>query len=99
MLRLVRDGVALIAGAQGFGVTLERLMLHDCHVDAQGRLWLARISHGVAGQNEEKAWAASQDWFGMSLKMSRDKTMSQKVRAAFEQSSGLAELLVRLSVV
>ena len=99
MLRLVRDGVALIAGAQALGVTLKRLMLNDCHIDSQGRLWLARVSQGVAGQDAEVAWSASLDWIGMCLKMSRDKTMAHKIRAAAEQSSDMQQLLVRLSLL
>ena len=91
--------MALIAGAQGHGITLKRLMLNDCHVDSQGRLWLARISQGEAGQDSEAAWSASIDWIGMCLKMSRDKAIGQKVRAAIEHRSDLTQLLVRLSLL
>ena len=99
MLRLVREGIALIAGVLGQGVTLQRLMLQDCHVDAQGRLWLARLSQAVDGAKPEAAWSASLDWLGMCLKMSRDKAMAQRIRAAAEQSRDVGQLLVRLSVL
>ena len=96
MLRLARDGVALVLGAQSLGVNLRRLMLSDCHVDGQGRLWLARAPQAELGADTEVAWAACLDWFGMCLKMSRDKTMVARLRHASEHSKNPNQLLKRL---
>jgi len=99
MLQLARDGVAIIAGAQAYGVTLGRLMLDDCHVDGQGKLWLARISNGLDEQNAASALLAAEDWLKMVVKMSRDKAMVQRIRAAFERSGDMSELMIELLVL
>jgi hypothetical protein len=99
VLRLAYDAVAIIAGAQAFGVTLNRLMLDDCHVDSLGRLWVARLSHAKDGADAESAFLAAQDWLKMLMKMSRDKAMLQTIRAAAEQASDLSELLRKLSLI
>ena len=99
VLRLARDAVAIIAGAQAFGVSLSRLMLDDCHVDNTGRLWLGRLSHAKDGADAQGALLAAQDWLKMLMKMSRDKAMLQKIRVASEQANDLSELLLKLTLI
>ncbi|MBT6179241.1 MAG: hypothetical protein HOI23_18495 [Deltaproteobacteria bacterium] len=99
VLRLARDAAAIIAGAQAFGVTLSRLMHDDCHVDSQGRLWVARLSHAQDGTDSQSAFLAAQDWLKMLMKMSRDKVMLQKIRLAGEQADDLSELLMKLALI
>lgn len=98
-LRLARDGVAFIAGAFNLDVTLSRLMLRDCHVDAQGRLWLARVSHGQEGQDSTSALGAAEDWIHTVLKMTRDKAYAQKLRGLMGAGGDLAELYLKLTML